>query len=896
MPAPIAPPRLARWLLRVALIGPARSAIVGDLEEEFASFIAPRRGARAARRWYWRQAVLSILACLRGPDVPVLTLPRERRMSLPHRLENLRDDLIGALRQMKRAPAFTLLAATTLALGIGANSAIFALVDATLLRPLPVHEPDRLVYMWERTDSAPRSPVSPLNLLDWSERTRTFTAMAGFLPRVGAMVMSGADGVGESVSRQWVTSRFFEVFGVRPLIGRVFGPADDARGAGLAVVLNETYWRTRFGGDPAVLGRVLRLDGEPYTIVGVAPDSFQLVGRTNLWAVLAADRDPSGRNAYFMRAIGRLGPGVSLDAARADLATVSAALGREFPATNTGRAVTLEPLHDTLIGDELRLTSLLFLGVVGFVLLICCGNVANLLLARAAARGRELAIRSALGASRARIARQLMVESLLLACLGGVIGLAIGAAIVSAAPAIVPPGLLPPAVTVVFDLRVAAFSAAATLLVGLVFGVAPAWQAAGTEPSAALATDSRSVAGGGGRLRALLVAGEVATAVVLLVGAGLLLRTLLAVETADRGYRAQRVLTMLVDPLGSSYPTREALVQFYEAVAREVASVPGVEDVAWTTELPLTAGAVRDTVFEIAGDPPARPGDRPAAELQAVSRSYFRVIDLPLVAGRGFDERDTAAGPPVCVVNEALARTHLRGRPPIGVRLSLRPAARPTANPTSCDIVGVARHLRGRADEREDFAQIYVPMAQRPSGDTYLAVRAAADAAALTSAVRAAIARIDREQLVGVRDVMTLEEVASTATERHRFRAVLVATFALVALTLAMVGVFGIVGYAVQQRLRDVAVRRALGASSADVCRVVARGIAPVFVVGLAVGALAAAALGRVLATVLYGVEPLDPLTFAAAAAVLALAGALAIAVPVRRALRIDPAVALRSQ
>jgi putative ABC transport system permease protein len=898
MPVDTLPPRLARWLLQWALTGPTRSAIVGDIEEEFVAHIAPRLGPGAARRWYWRQTLLSIAACLRGPDAPDPRPAPEKdsRMSLARRVEELRHDTVGALRQMRRAPGFTALAVTTLALGIGANSAIFALVDATLLRPLPVREPDRLVMLSERTAAGAPSRVSPPNLIDWRERTRSFESLAGFAPRVGAMVMPGTDGVPESVSRQWVTAAYFDVFGVGPLVGRTFTEADNAEGAPDTAVINETFWRTRFGGDPGVVGRIVRLDGDPYTIVGVVPRDVQLTGRTSLWAIVKIARQPEARGAHYLRVVGRLRDGVSPDAARADLESVSAGLASEFPAANAGRRPVVEPLHDALIGSELRLTSLLFLGVVGFVLLICCANVAHLLLARAAVRRRELAIRAALGAGRARVVRQLVTESLVLAIIGGAVGLAIGAAIASAAPTLLPAGLLPPAVTVVFDLRVAAFCVAATLAVGLVFGVAPAWQGTDVDPATALAADSRSVAGGSSRLRGLLVAAEVATAVVLLAGAGLLLRTLVAVETFDRGYRAPQtqVLTLYVDPIGSRYPTREALLQFYEDVRREAAAVPGVASVAWTSQLPLTAEDARDVSFEVVGDPAIDERRRPAADSHTVSPGYFAALDLPIVAGRGFTDRDTADSPPVCLVNEALVRGHA-ARSLLGERLALRPAIAPSAEPTVCEIVGVVRQVRGRPDERQAFVQIYRPLTQRADDDIFLVVRSAtADATALTAALRAAIGRVDRDQLVGVRDVRTLEDVASAATERHRFRAVLVVTFAGLALTLAMVGVFGVVGLAVQQRLRDFAVRRALGASAGDVARLVVRGVLPVLAGGVAVGLLAAAALGRVVQTVLVDVDPLDPLTFAATGAVLVVVAMLAIASPLRRALRIDPARLLR--
>jgi putative ABC transport system permease protein len=577
------------------------------------------------------------------------------------------------------------------------------------------------------------------------------------------------------------------------------------------------------------------------------------------------------------------------------LAAVADALAREFPQTNSGRGVAIQPLDSAVIGTDLRQTSVLFIGVVAFVLLICCANVANLLLARASARARELAIRTAVGANRGRLIRQLLTESVVLSILGGALGLALGAAILQAAPALIPPGLLPPSVSLTFDLRVVSFCASAALLVGVLFGLAPAWQATAVASSQALAVDSRTTVGGGGRLRHLLVATEVATAVLLLVGAGLLLRTLLVVQGVDRGYRAESALTMIVDPLGSEYPTTEKLLQFYDAVEQEVRAVPGMRSVAWATTVPLGQSYEGQSFVAIAGDPPVDESHRLTADYQVVSPSYFQAVDLPIVGGRPFDERDTAGGVPVCIVNEAFVRTHLRGRSPIGMRVAIQSDQ---ASPVrELEIVGVARQVKGRPDETDEFEQVYVPMAQDPPGDVYLIARpASGTASALAPSVRAAIARVDKAQLVSVRDVMTLEDVAREATGRHRFRAVLVTAFAALALALAMVGLFGILAYSVQRRVRDLGVRRALGATTGDVVRSVVSGAARVLVAGVLAGVVLAVALGRLLASMLFGVAPLDPVTFAIVLGVLALTALIAVAGPAWKATRVDPVVALRSE
>jgi putative ABC transport system permease protein len=811
--------------------------------------------------------------------------------------DELRQDAAYAFRQLRNAPAFTAVAAATLALGIGANSAIFALVDATLLRPLPYAAPERLVTIWETSAATPRGFASPLNMIDWEARGRSFEKIAGFMPSVGCLVLGGTEGNALTVPRQWVSAGIFDVLGVKPLIGAGF-TADDERTRANVVMLSEGLWETRFNRDPGIVGQEIRLDGALFRVVGVMPRDFEILGRTSMWAARSfSGLPPRARAAYQLQAVGRLKPGVGIAAAQSDLAAVAEGLAREHPEFNQGRSVSLEPLRDTMIGGDLKTTSMLFLGVVGFVLLICCGNVANLLLARATARTRELAVRAALGAGRRRIIRQLLTESVVLSLIGGGLGIAVGAAILQAAPALIPEGLLPATVTLSFDARVIAFCTIASLLVGILFGIAPAWQAMSFSSAEVMGADTRTTTGSGGRLRNLFVITEVATAVLLLFGAGLLLRTLVAVSSYDRGYRAENVLTMVVDPLSSSYPTPETLQQFFDQVEAEVRAVPGVADIGWSSGLPLGDSVFGEFQmhFEIAGDAPLDGARKPTTGFQVVSPTYFSTLDLPIVAGRNFDDRDRRGNPRVAIVNEAFARS--LGRDPIGLQVSYQPVDNPNAKPTVAQIVGVAKQVKQRPDEAQEFVQLYVPLAQDLIGDVMMLVRAGTGSAeTLTPAVRAAISRVDREQLVSVSQITTLADVEWAATGRHRFRAVMVAAFAALAVVLAMVGVFGILAYSVQQRTRDIGVRRALGATTNDVMSLVVRNATVLIGAGAIIGLILAAMSGRLIASMLFGVQPLDLLTFAAVAVVLAVTGALAIAGPAWRASRVDPASALRNR
>ena len=892
-------PRLATLRLR-----PAREAEIVDelsqhLDERYEELRAGGTSDAEAERLVIaelleRDALARHMRRLRQARVPAPITPGASSGSFA---ADVVRDVRYALRTLRRQPAFAAVAILTLALGIGANSAIFALVDGVLLRPLPFGQPDRLVMVSERSATAERGDVSPLNLLDWNRRSRAFDVIAGYAPYVGGMVMTGADGLAENVSRQWVTAGFFDVLGVQPVAGRTFLLEDDTRGANV-VVLSERFWRARFQADPTVVGRSVRLDGEAFTVVGVVPSTFQLLGGTDMWAMRSIHgAPPRARSAYVYRAIGRMKPGVTLEAASADLAVVAEGLAREFPATNKGRGVTLEPLHDALTGNDLRYTSMLFIAVVGFVLLICCANVANLLLARATVRTRELAIRSALGAARWRVIRQLLTESIVLAALGGVLGLAVGAAILEAAPSLIPPGLLPATVTLDFDLRVVAFCAVAALLVGILFGLAPAWKATRFSLPPALASDSRTSTGHGGRIRSLLVVAEVATAVLLLFGAGLLLRTLLALERVDRGYRADGVLSMMVDPLGDEYPTSAALLGFFDNVEREVMTIPGVRSTAWTTAVPLEASSPEQTFIEMAGKAPPDQSDRPVADLHIVSPGYFATLGISMVTGRSFTDHDTEATGPVCIVSDAFVRKYLQGRSPIGVRIALRSTESAEEPPVIREIVGVAGQVKGSLDAAEHRPHVYIPVAQDPVDDLYMLVRAeSGPPEALTPAIRAAIGRVDKQQLVSVRDIRTLTGVARAATARHRFRAVLVMTFAVLALLLAMVGVFGILAYSVQQRVRELGVRRALGATTRDVLGLVVGHAVRLIAAGAVIGLALAVAFTRVLSTMLYGVQPLDPATFAFVTIALAATAAVATCGPAWQAIRVDPAVALRGE
>jgi putative ABC transport system permease protein len=872
---------LRSWLWRVP--------IEQEVDEELALHVEMRR--REGRPLSETDVEETRRACL------AIARKRDREMRLAQWLGDCAGDVKFAVRQMRASVGFTLVATATLALGIGANSAIFALADATLLRPLPFRDSDRLVALVERTPAGSSPAVSVPTLEDVTKQSQSFEDVVVIqMGAGGGPLVTAPDGSVETVERQSISTRFFDVLGVVPVAGRTFRASDEAKSP-TVVIFSESLWRGRFNADASLIGGSVKLNGVPHTLVGVVPDGAQFTRPARMWT-LNPEYPPFVRQRSFtvLEVVGRLKPGVTLDAARADVAAIGARIARENPATSKGFGLDIEPLRDRLMGPELQRTSLLLLAVVGFVLLMCCANVANLLLARTSARARELAVRTALGAGRGRVIAQMLTESLVLALAGGVLGLAVGAAILRAAPAVIPPGVLSPVVTLAFDARVAAFGLAAALVVGLVFGLAPAWQATSRSLLGTLATESRTSTGGR-RFRSTLVAGQVATAVLLLCGAGLLLRTLLVLVSVDTGYRvdASRVLTLdfsLNYGPGQRYTTPESLMQFYTSVASEVEARPEVESVGWSSSLPYGTTEFGSFAVDVVGDAPLSPDSRPRADVAVTDDGYFRTLDLPIVAGRRFTERDGVGAPAVAIVNEAFVRRVLKGRNPLGIRIALQRDAQ--MMPIVKEIVGVARQTHGRATDRDDFLQVYMPLQQFATGDVYMVARASRGSAeALTPLIRSIVARHDPN--TPVRRDRTLEHLSVLSTAGYRFRAAIVGTFAALALVLAMIGVFGVLAYSVQQRQREFGVRVALGATSPSILWLVVESVGRLIAVGGAIGLVLALMLGRSIAAFLFGVPPADPATFAGVTLVVVLTAAVASAAPAWHAARVDPVVMFRA-
>ncbi len=805
-------------------------------------------------------------------------------------MEAFLRDLRHAARSLARRPGFTTAIALTLALGIGANTAIFSVVNGVLLRPLPFPEPGRLMTVWTNLPNWGHESASLPDYTDWKAQGSTFEAMTAYAQSSDNLAAVG--GEPERVPSARVMPEFFRTLGVTVAHGRAFTSDEFAFGAHRVAILSHGLWTRRFGSDAGVVGRTVTLNTLPYTVVGIAPPSLGEISRAQLWTPYAPNpaNGPPGRRADFLYVVGRLKPEMTEARAQAEMDAVARRLAGEYPGTNEGVGIDVVALHDQLVGS-IKPALLVFSAAVGLVLLIACANVANLLLARATAREREMAVRVALGAGRSRLLRQLLSESVLLAVAGELLGLVLAVWGVQALRAAAPP-TLPRIDQIGLDGVALAFTAAASLVTGLLFGLAPALRTSGTAIHGALTAGGRSAIGGGrgDRLRSVLVLAQVALALLLLVGSGLLIRTFDRLQRVDLGFNETGVLTAQIVLPSAKYQGGERQRAFFEELRGKIAALPGVEVAGLSTDVPLDGGYGYIT-FSIAG----RPNDGPNVTAQdavptAADAESFKALGIPLLAGRMFGSEDGPAAPRVAIVNREMVQKHFAGQSPLGQRITFGDPNDSTGWRT---IVGVVGSTRLEAVGRDSYAQVFIPLAQNPGASSYVVIRTGGDAQLLAPTLRRELAALDPAQPIS--DVKTMEQRVASSISQSKLNSVLIALFAAVALALASIGIYGVISYAVAQRTREIGIRMALGATTRDVLGLVVRqGMTPALL-GVLVGVVAALGVTRLMGSLLYGVSATDPLVFGAVSVVLMLVALAACLVPARRASLVDPNVALRN-
>jgi len=877
------PPRVAEWLLRRTLpAGTRGQSILGDLVEEWREAGAtPRATLR-----FWRHA-LSLALRYSVKHDRSHGHPPERSDDMF--LDNLRNDLRYAVRSYAKAPAFTLIILTTLALGIGASTAIFSMVNGILLQPLPLPDPDRLVYANEVNGKGVVISMAWPNYVDWRARAQSFQSLAN--SRDEPYTLTGVDRAQRLRGRR-VTGNFFQTLGVSPVLGRGFTEEDDRPNTPPAVVISEPFWRTQLGADPAIIGRTLQLNDAAHTVVGVLPRDFQFVRPYDVFVSMgpmAGERNLLDRgNHTGFYALGRLKPGVSVEAAGAELRSIAASLEREYPNTNTGVSVRAERLADRLVTD-IRLTLLVLFGAVGFLLLIACVNVANLLVARGAARQHELAVRAALGGSRRRLVSQMLVESTLVSIAGGALGVGAGAWLLRALVAVAPEGT-PRIADVRLDAAALAFAFAAAAICGLVFGALPAFQASGDAGQQVLVRGrAAGFASRSHRLRRGLMVVETALALVLLTGAGLMMRTLHELTQVETGFRSDHLVTTRFSLAGEQW-TRPKRVAFYNELQSRLRAVPGISDAAFTYSLPID-GSNWNSIF-IVGDKPVPPRSQlPSAAFTPVSAGFFETMGMRLIRGRFFDGTDSATAPKVTVINESLAKRLWPGEDAVGKRLK---QGWPETPNEWREVVGVVADVKLNGVAAETPMQAYLPLPQEPPESMAIVARTQGDPAAAGPAIEAAMQQLNKD--LPLFQIRTMDDVLGTSLARQRMSMLVFVIFALVALTLASIGLYGVVAHGVTERMHEIGVRIALGAEQWHVVGMIVRQGLSMALVGTAIGVAGAIALSRWIQSLLFGVTATDPATLAAVVTVLLAVAVVACSVPAWRATRVDPTSALRAE
>ena len=808
---------------------------------------------------------------------------------------SLRQDLRYAVRSLRSSPAFAAVAVATIALAIGANTAMFSFVNAVVLNPLPYPDPERLVMVAEKRPDGGNNGISTLNYLDWAEQQTVFEYLAA-LTGWGATYTGGDEAVRLTGGR--ATVQYFDITGAKVVLGRKFVAGEDQVGKDHVVLLSNALWRARFGADPGVIGRVLTLDGEPHTVVGVlAPGAaFDLAGR-QIWKPLAFEQSNMTRDFHWFISFAKLKAGVTLEQARTGMDLIGKRIADAYPASNKGWSVAVNPLAEQMVNANVRTATLALFGATAFVLLIGCANLANLSLARGVALRREVAVRASLGASRWRLARRFLVENMLLSFCGGALGIGIGYAATLGIKAMVPPGLLPP-VEIGMSSQVLSFALAAIVLTGILFGLAPAVQATRanlTEPMKE-GGQGTTPSGGGARLRGGLVVAEVALAFVLLVGSGLMLRSLFGLLAVDPGFDASNVLTATLPIATTQHPDSLELNRYQQSIREAVAALPGVRETALTSVLPLH-GWGYGMPYQIANREVVDRAKRQSVYFKMVTPQYFEALRIRVAAGRALRDTDVAGSPPVAVINETLAKRDFPNESPIGQHLLVEqivPGQTALGADVAWEIVGVIKDEKISSLDDTRSAGMYVTMEQSPIYGVDLVVRAAVEPETLEKAVRAAVAGVNKDQTVT--NMRTLQQITDESLVANRLQASLLALFAGMALLLAAAGIYGVIAYAVTQRTHELGIRAALGATAGSLQRLVFRSGMRLTGIGLAIGFVASLGLTRLLQSILYGVGPRDPLTIALVAAVLAGVAAAACFVPARRATKVDPIVALRHQ
>jgi putative ABC transport system permease protein len=807
-------------------------------------------------------------------------------------LDTLWQDVRFGVRMLAKNPGFAAVAVLTLGLGIGVNTAIFSVVNAVLVRPLPFENPDQLVMIWQTNPQKGISQdlVSPPNLHDWQQQSHTFGQIAAFNPRGFSLTGTGEP---EHLPGTFVSVELFPMLGANPLLGRNFLPDEGRPGGNRAVIISFALWQRRFGGDPDLVGKSLTLNGAIYTVVGIMPAKFQFpiqgqfpIPVSEVWAPLAIDPAQVNRGSRELFTIGRLRPGVSIEEAQAEMATIAQRLAEQYPDSNRGMGVHIVGYHQQLTGN-LRAALFILLGAVVFVLLIACANVANLLLARAATRQRELAIRTALGAGRSRLMRQLLTESVLLSLLGGALGLALALWNFNAIVAALPPHM-PRAAEIQIDWQVLVFTFAVAAMTGVIFGLVPALQASSLNLNEALKESGGKGTGGfvRHRVRSLLVVTEVALALVLLVGAGLLIRSFHRLQQVNAGFNPENVLSVPFVLPQSRYPEGSARAAIVNHIMEKTKALPGVQAVGGVTTLPLS-GEYSSASFIVEGQT-VSPEGRNVANMRAATPDYFRVMGIPIIKGRGFTEQDHSDAPAVVIINESFARLYFQDEEPIGKRV-ISPAS---SDGIPMTIVGVVGDVRNDGPEDEPRPEFYYSYFQNPIRFTVMAIRTSAEPSGLIPAVRREIWSEDKD--LPLANISTLEQLLGKTTAQRRFNLLLLGLFSGLALVLAVVGIYGVVSYAVTQRTHEIGIRLALGAQQGDVRKlVIKQGMIPV-VAGIAIGLSGAFALTRLMKSLLFGVSATDPLTFVGLSLLLIVVALVACWIPARRATKVDPLMALR--